>query len=98
MSENCQEHGANCECGEEHEQTFVITDENGVDHEMIMVLSFDLDDNMYAVLLDKNEPEADGLVFRIEEEEEEMYLVSIDDDDEWERVVAVYNEIAGQQA
>lgn len=76
----------------------MITDENGVDHEMIMVLSFDLDDNMYAVLLDKNEPEADGLVFRIEEEEEEMYLVSIDDDDEWERVVAVYNEIAGQQA
>lgn len=94
LSEHNHEHGENCGCGEEHEQTFVITDENGVDHEMIMALTFDVEDTTYAVLLDKNNPEADGLIFRIEEEGEDVFLVSIEDDEEWDRVVAIYNEIA----
>lgn len=93
MSEHDHEHGDHCGC-EDEEQTFVLTDENGVDHEMIMVLTFDADGQTYAVLLDKNDPEADGLIFRVEEEGEDAYLVSIDDDEEWDRVVAVYNEIA----
>lgn len=97
MSEQEQKHDENCGCGEELEQTFVITDENGVDHEMIMVLTFDMEETTYAVLLDKNEPDADGLIFRIEEEGEDVYLVSIEDDEEWDRVVAVYNEIAAQE-
>jgi uncharacterized protein YrzB (UPF0473 family) len=94
LSEQEHQHGDNCGCGEEQEQTFVITDENGVDHEMIMALTFDAEETTYAVLLDKNDPEADGLIFRIEEEGEEVFLVSIEDDEEWNQVVAIYNEIA----
>ena len=34
----------------------------------------------------------------VEEENEEAYLVSIEDDEEWSRVVAIYNEIAAKEA
>ena len=91
-----------CECGHDHdheheEDVFMVTDEEGVEHEMVMVYTFESEEQAYAVLLDKNNPEADGIIFRIEEENEEAFLVSIEDDKEWERVVAVYNEIAEQE-
>lgn len=95
MSEHEHVHGEDCGCDEE--PTFVITDENGVDREMIMIMTFDLEDRQYAVLLDKNDPEADGLIFRIEEENDDVYLVNIEDDEEWDAVLAAYNEIAEQE-
>lgn len=64
---------------------------------MVMVFQFESEDQAYAVLLDRNDPEADGIIFRIEEENDEAYLVSIEDDEEWQRVVAVYNELAAQE-
>lgn len=91
MSEHEHVHDENC--NHDEEPTFVVTDENGKDHEMMMVMTFETDDRHYAVLLDKHDPEADGLIFRIEEEEEEVYLVSIEDDQEWEAALAKYNEI-----
>jgi uncharacterized protein YrzB (UPF0473 family) len=96
LSEHEHVHGDGCEC--EEEPTFVVTDENGVDHEMIMVMSFDVNDRQYAVLLDKNDPEADGLLFRIEEEDDDLFLVNIEDDEEWDAALAAYNEIAGQES
>ncbi|GIQ68288.1 DUF1292 domain-containing protein [Xylanibacillus composti] len=97
MSEHNHEHGPDCGCGEE-EPSFIITDENGVDHEMIMVYTFESADRNYAVLLEKDEPEAEGLIFRIEEEGDDVYLVTIDDDAEWEQVVEVYNRLAEEEA
>jgi uncharacterized protein YrzB (UPF0473 family) len=95
MSGHDHEHDEHCGC--EEEQTFILTDEQGVDHEMIMVLTFDTEDATYAVLLDKNDPEADGLIFRIEEENDEAYLVGIEDDEEWNKVAAIYNEIVASE-
>ncbi|WP_166238234.1 DUF1292 domain-containing protein [Paenibacillus turpanensis] len=100
MHDHDHEHGENCGCGDE-EQVFVITDEEGVDREMIMVYTFEAEEKVYAVLLDRNDPEADGLIFRIEEDGEagDAYLVSIDDDQEWDRVSKIYDEIlASEQA
>jgi uncharacterized protein YrzB (UPF0473 family) len=83
----------------EAEQTFMIPDEQGNEHEMVLVYTFESDEQTYAVLLEKNNLEADGVIFRIEEENDEAFLVSIQDDEEWERVVTVYNEeIAAQEA
>lgn len=85
-------------CNHEHEEeTFVITDDDGNEHEMVMVYTFESQEQAYAVLLDKNNPEADGVIFRIEEENEEAFLASIEDDEEWNRVVAIYNEIAATE-
>lgn len=87
--------------GHDHDhddQVFVVTDENGKEHEMIMVYTFESQDQAYAVLLDRNDPEEDGVIFRIEEENDEAFLASIDNDEEWERVVEIYNEIAEREA
>ena len=91
MSDHTQDH-------EDTELTFMIPDEQGIEHEMVLVYTFKSDDQNYAVLLEKNNLEADGVIFRIEEENEEVFLSSIEDDEEWERVVSVYNqEVADQE-
>jgi uncharacterized protein YrzB (UPF0473 family) len=95
MSEHV--HDDNCE-HDHDENIFVVTDAEGIEHEMVMVYTFESNDQAYAVLLDRNEPEADGVIFRVEEENEEAYLVSIEEDEEWDRVVAIYNEIAAKEA
>ncbi|WP_040948512.1 DUF1292 domain-containing protein [Gorillibacterium massiliense] len=97
-------HEDSCGCGHDHdhdheheEDVFLVTDDEGVEREMVMVYTFESEDKAYAVLLDRNDMEADGIIFRIEEENEEAYLVSIDNDEEWERVVAIYEEIASRE-
>ncbi|ANE47415.1 hypothetical protein SY83_15315 [Paenibacillus swuensis] len=93
------EHVHDENCNHDHEdQVFIITDADGNEHEMVMVYTFESEEQVYAVLLDKNNPEEDGVIFRIEEEGEEAFLESIEDEDEWNRVVAVYNQIAAEES
>lgn len=92
-------HGPDCDHDHEHgEDIFIVTDEDGKEHEMVMVYTFQSQEQAYAVLLDRNDPEADGVIFRVEEEDDEAYLVNIEDEAEWERVVTIYNEIIAQEA
>lgn len=77
----------------DEDEIFLVTDEEGKEHELVMVYSFDVDDQAYAVLIDRNDPEADGFIFRIVEEEEDAFLADIEDEQEWEKVAAVYNEL-----
>lgn len=92
-----------CGCGHDHdhdheEEVFVVTDEEGVDREMIMVYSFECGDKGYAVLLDRNDPESDGVIFRLDEEGDETYLVNIEDEQEWQQVVEAYNKLLDEEA
>lgn len=92
------EHNHECGCGHDHdheheEEVFLIADEEGTEREMVMVYSFECDENVYAVLLDRNNPESDGVIFRIEQEGDDAYLVNIENDEEWKKVVAAYEEI-----
>jgi len=90
-------HDEDCMCGHDHseedEGVFVVTDEEGNERELVMVYTFEADDRGYAVLLDRNDPESDGFIFRIEEDGDSTFLVNIEDDAEWERAAAKYNEI-----
>lgn len=98
MSEH--QHDANCGCGEDHEHeehVFIIANDEGEEREMVMVYTFESEDMMYAVLLDRQDPEQDGVIFRVEEENEEAFLVGIEDDEEWNRVQAIYEEIANTE-
>ncbi|MVO99304.1 DUF1292 domain-containing protein [Paenibacillus lutrae] len=102
MSDHKHEHGEDCGCGHDHdheheESVFIVTDEEGKEHEMVMVYTFESKEQLYAVLLDKNDPEADGVIFRVEEENDDAYLVNIEDEEEWERVVTVYNKIIEEE-
>lgn len=96
------EHNHDCGCGHDHdhdheEEVFMITDEEGIEREMVMVYSFESDEKVYAVLLDRNNPESDGVIFRIEQEGEDAYLVNIENDEEWQKVVAAYDEIVANE-
>ncbi len=55
-------HDENCD-HEHEEEVFLVTDDNGVEREMVIVYTFESNDNAYAVLLDRNDPEADGVIF-----------------------------------
>ncbi|WP_019537360.1 DUF1292 domain-containing protein [Paenibacillus ginsengihumi] len=92
------DHIHDASCDHDHEEDiFIVTDENGTEHEMVMVYTFEAEERAYAVLLDRNDVEADGVIFRIEEQDGEAYLASIEDEEEWNRVVAIYNEILEEQ-
>jgi len=75
-----------------------VTDEEGREHEMILVYSFETGGRTYAVLLDRNDPEEDGVIFRVEQDGEDEVLVNIEDEDEWNRVVRVYEEIVARES
>lgn len=82
---------------EEEEAVFVVADEDGVERELVPVYSFDYNEREYAVLIDRNDPEADGMIFRVEQEGDEVMLANIEDDAEWEAVLEIYNEIVEQE-
>jgi len=104
MSDHTHEHGDACGCGQDHdhdheheEVLLTLTDENGNDVEMVLVETFDVEKHVYALLLERNNPEADGIILRMEEEDEEMVLYNIEDEEEWTRVEAAYNELVASQ-
>jgi len=79
--------------GEEEESIYVVTDENGVERELVPVYTFDHADQEYVVLIDRNDAEADGLILRIEQDGDEVVLANIEDDEEWNAVLDIYNEL-----
>lgn len=91
-------HDENCNHDHDDEAVFVVTDEDGNEQEMVLVYTFETGDRAYAVLLDRNDPDDEGVILRIEEEDGEEILVNIEDDDEWERVMKVYEQLAAEQS
>ena len=90
-------HDENC-VHDHDEDVFIVTEEEGREHEMILVYSFETGGRTYAVLLDRNDPEEDGVIFRVEQDGEDEVLVNIEDEDEWNRVVRVYEEIVARES
>jgi len=93
MSDHNHEHGEACGCGHDHDhdhehEEFVLTltDEEGNDVEMVLVETFDVGEKVYALLLERNNPE----------ENEEMVLYNIEDEQEWKQVEEAYNELVAQ--
>lgn len=98
MSDHNHVHDENCNHDHDHEpQVLVFEDENGQEIEMILVQTFDVDGKGYAVFVERNNPEEDGLILRFEEEGDEVSLYQIEDEDEWNRVEAVFNQMVEEQ-
>ncbi|NLW17918.1 MAG: DUF1292 domain-containing protein [Firmicutes bacterium] len=86
----------------EHAEEFVILiDEDGNEYEFEVVDVIEVDGNSYAILYPvDDESEDEGYVimrFAVDEEGEEI-LVDIEDDQEWEQVVAVWEELLEEEA
>ena len=85
-----------CNCNHEHDHdhemddTIILVDEDGSEHTFIFVDEVEIDNQVYAVLVSKEDPEGAGYVFRVEEDEDgEQILMDIEDEDEFQRVVAI---------
>lgn len=77
-------HDENCNHDHDHdheaeEYVLTLTDDEGNDVEMVLVETFDVGEKLYALLLERGNPEADGYIMRLEEEEDGFELQNIED-------------------
>lgn len=76
-----------------------LIDENGNEQSFEVMATFDIEDKEYAVLfpLSNDELEDEAYILRIEYDENgELLLVNIEDEEEFENAVAVYEAIADE--
>lgn len=72
------------------ENTIVLVDEDGTEHEFVVLEYLEIEDQFYAVLLPEDDPEGEAFIFKVEVDESgEEFLMDIEDDEEFERIVAV---------
>ncbi|MBX6395652.1 MAG: DUF1292 domain-containing protein [Alicyclobacillaceae bacterium] len=75
----------------EHDDVVLLEDEDGNERAFQIVEVIQVDNREYAVLVPQDEPEGDGAILRIDVDDNgEEYLVDIEDDEEWNRVVRAY--------
>lgn len=79
---------------ENNENTVILTDEDGVETEFEVITALEVDGNEYYVLYPVNEAEEDdAVVLKLTKNEDgEEMLTTIEDDDEFEKVAAAYEE------
>jgi uncharacterized protein YrzB (UPF0473 family) len=87
---------------EELEEMIVLTDEEGHEHNFELIDTVEVEGKVYAVLVPVSEEEDYGedeaVIFRIEEDEDgESIFVEIEDDDEWDNVRDVWENMADEE-
>ena len=81
----------------EDENIVVLTDEDGQEHEFEIVDVLNIDDTDYAILAVPDSDE-DAIVLRIEQDDNGNHiLVDIEDEEEWNRVAEVWDEIQDEE-
>ena len=75
-----------------------LLDENGVESQFEVILTLVADNKEYAILMPVEDEEAEeALVFRIDQDEEGEMLVPLEDDQEYQIVVDVYNTLMDEE-
>ncbi|MGI6037150.1 MAG: DUF1292 domain-containing protein [Limnochordia bacterium] len=77
------------------DESIVLVDDDGVEHSFTFYDTVDVGDLRYVILIPVDGDGEEGVVFRIEsedEENEEMTLVSVLDDEELDAVIAALEE------
>ncbi|MDI3256110.1 MAG: DUF1292 domain-containing protein [Kyrpidia sp.] len=83
----------------DQDDTVLLEDEEGNERAFQIVEVIEVEGKEYAVLVPRDDPEGDGVVLRIDTAGDgEEYLVDIEDDDEWNRVVRAYEAAVGEDA
>ncbi len=89
--------------GEERTDIVVLVDEEGNEHDFALADRFQVDASEYAILvpviyLEEEEDgeaidfEEEAFIFRIDVDEDEEMLVEVEDETEWNKVAAVWEE------
>lgn len=77
----------------ENENIFTLTDEEGNESEFELVGELTLDDNVYLALIPKDGDEDEYVILKVEVDENgDELLVTIDDDDEFDRVADAFED------
>ncbi|MBS4023188.1 MAG: DUF1292 domain-containing protein [Dethiobacter sp.] len=84
----------------EQNDLVTLVDEEGKEHNFVLLDILNVNDNDYAILLPtepefaNSEPGGDeAIIFRIVETEEEHTLLAVEDEEEWETVAKAWEEI-----
>ncbi|MGV8146837.1 MAG: DUF1292 domain-containing protein [Alkaliphilus sp.] len=83
----------------QNENTVLLIDEDGKEVEFEVHMTIEVADNTYAILmLTEHNDDEEAYIFKMTVDEDgEDILEAIEDDDEYQTVVAEYETIAGQQ-
>lgn len=86
---------------DEEQETIVLTDEEGHEHEFTLIQTLTVDDKDYAILLPtevEDEEEEAAVILRIDEDENgEDILVEIEDEAEFERVADAWEQLLDEE-
>ena len=80
---------------EELDDVLILVDEENQEHPFQMIDMVEVDGNKYAVLvpLEEGSDEDEAIILKIVEDENgEVVLYDIEDDEEWEKVVDIWND------
>ena len=79
-----------------NEEKIVLVDEDGEEHEFVLIDVIEVDGEEYAILepLEDEEDESDAIILKIGKDENgEDILYDVEDDDEWEKVADKWQEL-----
>lgn len=77
----------------ENKNIFTLTDEEGNESEFELIGELTLDDNTYLALIPKDGEEDEYVILKVEVDENgDELLVTIDDDDEFDRVADAFED------
>ncbi|MHB1418133.1 MAG: DUF1292 domain-containing protein [Bacillota bacterium] len=80
------------------EDTLVLTDEDGKEHEFQVVDMLEVEGKEYAILLPMDEESGEAIVFKIEMDENgDESLAEIEEDKEWELVVKTWEQLIEEE-
>lgn len=83
---------------EERDDLITLVDENGKEEDFEVIMTLEVEGNEYAILALVDTEEDDAYVFKIiYEDEDEFSLVSIEDDEEYDNVVAAYETLMDEE-
>ena len=82
---------------EEEDEIITLTDDEGKEHEFVVVDVIDVEAKEYAILLPidtEEDEEAEAVILRLEKDQDgDDVLVDIESEEEWERVAQAYEEL-----
>jgi len=74
------------------EEIILLEDEDGTEHRFVLGDVISVEEKDYAILLPIDDELEEGVIFRIDgEEDDQMVLTDIESDEEWQKVVDAYN-------
>jgi len=79
----------------EHEEVITLIDEEGAEHDFVVIDILEVDNAEYAVLLPMEEESDEAIILKIVDDDEgNELLIDIDEDEEWEKVADAWEEKA----